>query len=191
MRLALTAGVAATLLVAAVACSGEMPMSEAENGAASPAAARAEIEEYERVPDFVAPGAAFDAAGKLRGKRIFEIPITSEVPFIDAVEEGMRQAADAVGAELVVYPNQGEPSQWAQGIRAAIAQKADAVTLFAQNPAVLGPQIAQAQEAGIPVIVLRTTGEGSRASPIRAARSTGRRASPARSSRPGGSRPTG
>ena len=110
--------------------------SEAEVGAA-----QAVIDEYKRIPTFVPPGPPFDAAGAARGKTVFEIPITSEVPFITAVEEGMRQAAEAVGAKLVVYPNQGDPSQWAQGIRTAIAQKADAITLFAQNPALLGPQI--------------------------------------------------
>jgi ribose transport system substrate-binding protein len=123
------------------------------------AGAAAQIEEYKAIPEFVPPGPAFDAVGELRGKTIFEIPITSEVPFITAVEEGMRQAAEVVGAELVVYPNQGEPSQWAQGIRTAIAQKADAITLFAQNPKLLGPQIEMAEQAGIPVIVVRTTGE--------------------------------
>jgi ribose transport system substrate-binding protein len=82
------------------------------------------------------------------------------VPFIAAVEMGMRQAAEEVGAELVVYPNQGEPSQWAQGIRTAIAERADAILLLAQNPELVGPQIRQAEAAGIPVIVLRTTGEG-------------------------------
>jgi ribose transport system substrate-binding protein len=73
---------------------------------------------------------------------------------------GMRQAAEEVGAELIVYPNQGEPSQWAQGIRTAIAERADAILLLAQNPELVGPQIRQAEAAGIPVIVLRTTGEG-------------------------------
>jgi ribose transport system substrate-binding protein len=95
----------------------------------------------------------------MTGKTVFEIPITSEVPFITAVEEGMGQAAAAVGARLVVYPNQGEPSHWAQGISTAIAQQADAITLFAQNPELLGPAIRQAEEAGIPVVVVRTTGE--------------------------------
>jgi ribose transport system substrate-binding protein len=123
-------------------------------------AAMARLEAFRRVPRFIAPGPAFDAAGSLRGKRIFEIPITSEVPFISAIERGMRQAASAVGAQLVVYPNQGEPSQWAQGIRTAIARDADAILLLAQDPDLLGPQIAQAEGAGIPVIVLRTTGQG-------------------------------
>jgi ribose transport system substrate-binding protein len=128
--------------------------SEAEVGAA-----QAVIDDYKRIPEFVPPGPPFDAVGAARGKTVFEIPITSEVQFITAVEEGMRQAAAAVGAKLVVYPNQGDPSQWAQGIRTAIAQKADAITLFAQNPALLGPQIEQAAQAGIPVIVVRTSGE--------------------------------
>jgi ribose transport system substrate-binding protein len=126
------------------------------------ASARAVIREYKAIPKFVPPGPSFDAVRHVKGKTVFEIPITSEVPFITAVEEGMRQAADMVGAKLVVYPNQGEPAQWVQGIRTAIAQQADAITLFAQNPALLGPQIAQAEKAGIPVIVVRTSGEEER-----------------------------
>jgi ribose transport system substrate-binding protein len=149
---------AALILSLAAACGGDSDDSGGTRDA-DVAGAEAMIAEYTAIPKFVAPGPAFDAMGKVAGKTVFEIPITSEVPFITAVEEGMRQAADVVGAKLVVYPNQGEPSQWAQGIRTAIAQDADAITLFAQNPALLGPQIEQAEEAGIPVIVVRTSGE--------------------------------
>ena len=129
-------------------------------GSADVAGAREQIAKFAALPTFVPSGPAFDATSKLRGKTIFEIPITSEVPFVSALERGMKQAAAEVGAKLVVYPNQGQPSQWAQGIRTAISQRADAITLLAQDPALLGPQIAQARRAGIPVIVLRTTGEG-------------------------------
>ena len=103
---------------------------------------------------------AFDAVSRLRGKTIFEIPITSEVPFISGVEAGMREAAARVGARLVIYPNQGRPEEWAQGIRTAIAEHVDAITLLAQDPRLLAPQIAEARSAGIPVVVVRTTGEG-------------------------------
>src|SRR5918996_6151605 len=151
-------GLASTIVLAA--CGGmEAEANGADGMRADVAGAAAEIEKYKAVPEFTPPGNRFDAVAKVRGKTIFEIPITSEVPFITAVEEGMRQAAELVGARLVVYPNQGEPSQWAQGIRTAISQKADAITLFAQNPELLGPQIEQAQDAGIPVVVVRTTGE--------------------------------
>ena len=157
------------LVVAILAAPGCGEEGDGDEGSGAPKgsaagvrAARAEIERFRALPRFVAPGPAFDAERALRGKLIFEIPITSEVPFIGAVEEGMRQAAEEVGAELVVYPNQGRPSQWAQGIRAAITRRADAILLLAQDPELVRPQIARAEEAGIPVVVLRTTGEGER-----------------------------
>jgi ribose transport system substrate-binding protein len=147
-------------VVLALGCAGEGAQSGASQGtAADVGAARARVERYEAVPRFAAPGPPFDAVAAARGKTVFEIPITSEVPFITAVESGMKEAAEAVGARLVVYPNQGDPSQWAQGIHAAIARGADVITLFAQNPALLGPQIQQAEDAGIPVVVVRTSGE--------------------------------
>ena len=150
---------ALALALALVSCGGEGD-GGSSGGSADTAGAKEMLERFKRLPTFRPPGPSFDAAGELRGKRIFEIPITSEVPFVTAFEMGMKQAADAVGAELVVYTNQGEPLQWVQGIRTAIAEDADAITLLAQDPALLGPQIAQAEEAGIPVVVLRTTGEG-------------------------------
>ena len=123
------------------------------------AGAKQQIGRFRGRPTFVAPGPPFDAPAALRGKTIFEIPITSEVPFITAVEGGMRRAAALVGARLVVYPNQGRPEQWGQGIRTAIAQRAAAITLLAQDPGLLGPEIAEAEKAGIPVVVVRTSGE--------------------------------
>ena len=54
-------------------------------------------------------------------------------------------------------------------MRTAIAQKADVITLLAQDPALLGPQIEQAEAAGIPVVVVRTTSEGESCPPQGAA----------------------
>jgi ribose transport system substrate-binding protein len=142
------------------ACGGDDEMGVASMGETKGSrAARAELDRFRELPQFVPPGPAFDARDALRGKRLFEIPITSEVPFVAAVEKGMKQAAAAVGAEVVVFSNQGKPSQWAQGITSAIARKADAIVLLAQDPKLIGPQIEQANGAGIPVILLRTTGE--------------------------------
>ena len=164
MRAYLAAVLAAALAVVIPACgtdSGNHTGRSTDNAnAAHVGAAMAQISRARTVPAFVAPGPAFDAAARLRGKTIFEIPITSEVPFIAAVEGGMRQAAAKVGARLVIYPNQGKPEQWAQGIRTAIAERADAITLFAQDPRLLAPQIAQAKMAGIPVVVVRTDRRG-------------------------------
>src|SRR5439155_25199602 len=115
-------------------------------------AARGELARFRALPSFIAPGPPFAATTRLRGKRIFEIPITSSVPFVAAVEQGMRQAAGVVGAQLTVYANEGQPSQWAQGITTAITRQADAIVLFAQDPQLVQPQIEQARRACIPVI---------------------------------------
>jgi ribose transport system substrate-binding protein len=159
---AMAALLCVALLPVLVAACGGGKATRNVTGPADVAGARAQIDKFRSLPEFVPPGPAFDASRELHGKTIFEIPITSEVPFVDAVERGMRQATRAVGANLVLFPNQGQPAQWAQGIMTAIAQHADAITLLAQDPALLGPQIAQAEKAGVPVIVLRTTGEGER-----------------------------
>ncbi|MGH2743739.1 MAG: sugar ABC transporter substrate-binding protein [Thermoleophilaceae bacterium] len=154
--------VALALAVSALlaACGEDDPADRRGPDAAGVEAARASVQRFRELPRFTAPGPAFDARRELRGKLVYEIPITSEVPFVDAVEQGMRQAAEEVGATLEVFPNQGEPSQWAQGIRTAIAREADAILLLAQDPELVRPQVEQAEAAGIPVVVLRTTGEG-------------------------------
>jgi ribose transport system substrate-binding protein len=161
-RLLCTLLVGCATALATQGCGDDMSDSAAQDmRGADAAGARAQLEKFRDVPDFTPPGPEFHT-GSLRGKKIFEIPITSEVPFVTEVERGMKEAAATVGAEVVVYKNQGIPTQWAQGIRTAIAQEADAITLLAQDPSSIGPQIRQAEEAGIPVIVLRTTGEGER-----------------------------
>ncbi len=132
----------ALLPVLAAACSGG-GSSQKVSGQADVAGASRQIEAFKGIPKFVPPGPGFDATKKLRGKTIFEIPITSEVPFVAAVERGMSEAAAEVHAKLVVYPNQGQPAQWGQGISTAISQHADAITLFAQDPALLAPRTAR------------------------------------------------
>ncbi|HSJ72838.1 MAG TPA: hypothetical protein VK904_00860, partial [Miltoncostaeaceae bacterium] len=101
-------GLLCALALALAACAGESTTAGEGSGDADVAGAARRIERFARVPAFTAPGPPLDPA-RLRGARIVEIPITSQVPFIAAVEEGMRRAAEAVGAELVVYPNQGRP----------------------------------------------------------------------------------
>jgi ribose transport system substrate-binding protein len=159
IRLGATLALVVSVLAAGCGDDGE-PGGDRGPDAAGVEAARAEVERFRALPPFTAPGPAFDARRELRGKLMYEIPITSEVPFIAAVEKGMREAAEQVGAELEVFPNQGKVSQWAQGIGTAIASEADAILLLAQDPELVRPQVEQAEEAGIPVIVLRTTGEG-------------------------------
>jgi len=148
------------LVVAATACSsGGSSSSSSATGTSSasassgvPAAVTATLDKYLGVPLFTPPGPSVDVA-KLRGKRVFVIPI-EETPFTQAVEAGEKAAAKAAGVQLTFYPNQGEVSQWVQGMQTAIAQKPALIILdTAPDPRQLQPQLAAAKAAGIPVLV--------------------------------------
>ncbi len=104
-------------------------------------------------PEFTAPGPAFDAAGCMKGKKILSIPVSSANPFTANIEKAMAAAAKKVGFEFVVWENQGQSSQWVQGMDAAINQKVDLIDLLAgTDPRVLVPQVQAARAARIPVI---------------------------------------
>jgi ribose transport system substrate-binding protein len=132
--------------------SGAPSTSPATSASAHVAYAQAQIRKASAVPAFRAPGAGFDA-GAARGKTVFVIPYTSAIPFLNAINDSMVAVGKRYGVKVTVYPNQGQSSQWVQGMNQAIAQKASAIILGAP-PEQLGPQLKQAKAAGIPVDVL-------------------------------------
>ncbi|WP_236950452.1 sugar ABC transporter substrate-binding protein [Mycobacterium sp. MS1601] len=104
-------------------------------------------------PVFEAPGPAFDAA-EATGKLIFNIPASSSIPYLEAMNENMADVAERVGVRYKYYANQGQPDQWTQGVQQAINEKADVLVLSgAPDPALLQPQLKEARAAGVKVIV--------------------------------------
>ncbi len=117
---------------------------------------KSRISQYEKVPIFTAPGPSFNAAS-LKGKTVFDIPVASDVPFVQTIDSQMKAVADKVGLRYVECPNEGSPSQWVACMGEALAEKVNLIILDAgPNPAVLQPQIAAAHAAGIPVISTNT-----------------------------------
>jgi ribose transport system substrate-binding protein len=73
---------------------------------------------------------------------------------VATISNDMKAVAGKVGVKYTAWDNQGQPSQWVQGMNAAIAQGANAIVLLAGNdPASLQPQIIAAKKKGIPTIV--------------------------------------
>jgi ribose transport system substrate-binding protein len=104
-------------------------------------------------PSFVAPGPAFDAKACMAGKSIFSIPVSSANPFTANIEKAMAAAASKVGFKFTTWENQGQSSQWVQGMNAAMNEKASLIDLLAgTDPRVLVPQIREARAASIPVV---------------------------------------
>lgn len=114
------------------------------------------VKKYSPIPKFTLRAPAFNASAA-RGKSVFEIPVNSAVPFSNTILDGSKSAAAKFGLKITIVPNQGQTSEWVQGVNQAIAQHADALVLSGINARLIGPQLQQAQKAGIKVIASRST----------------------------------
>jgi ribose transport system substrate-binding protein len=115
---------------------------------------QAQITKFRALPKFVAPGPAFDAKKAVQGKNLFIIPASSNVPFVTTIADGMVNVAKGLGLKTTVWQNQGQPSEWVQGMNSAVSQKATNIDLLAGiDPAALTPQITQATGRDVTVTV--------------------------------------
>src|ERR1700735_4528800 len=118
-----------------------------------------QIEPFTKKPEFVAAGPAFDAQACMKGKSIFSIPVSSANPFTANIEKAMAAAAKKVGFKFTTWENQGQSSQWVQGMDTAVNQKVDLIDLLAgTDPRVLVPQVNAAKAAKIPVVASHYNG---------------------------------
>ena len=157
------AALAALLMTIATACGGDdtatepaatAAETETEGSTSAVDGAKANLDQYREVPTFAAPGAEFDAKELAGGKTVFVIPASSQIPFVSTIANHMKSIGAPIGVKTTIWQNQGQPSQWVQGMNAAIAQDASAIVLLAGNdPASLQPQIKAAKAKGIPTIV--------------------------------------
>lgn len=146
-KAALAVASAATLAVAAVA--GVASASPSKAHAIDFAALQAKIDKASAIPAFQAPGPAFDSS-KIKGKKMFSIPVSMANPFTANIQVGMQGGAKVIGLNYTTFSNQGQPSQWVQGMGQAITQKVDLIDLQGgTDPRLLGPQLAAARKAGI------------------------------------------
>lgn len=112
-----------------------------------------ELEKFKSEPEFKSPGPAFDAKKEMEGKRILSIPVSSANPFNKSILRNMQEIADEIGFEVIEWENQGQPDEWAKGVNHAVNIDVDMIDLLGgSNPAVLIPQIKEAEKAGIEVV---------------------------------------
>jgi ribose transport system substrate-binding protein len=154
----LIASLLASLLTACASAGSSTVGGSSTGGSCNLSYVNAQIAAHERVPTFTPPGPSFDAK-KAAGKTIFTIQETTANPFTENIVAAMKRVADQIGIHLINYPNQGQHSQWAQGIDTAIAEKVDAIVLVGGTigPKYFVPQAQAAQQAGIPIITVVDT----------------------------------
>jgi len=138
-------------VMAAIACSGLLAAG-ASAGAVDLDAVKADIDKYKAVPEFQAPGPAFDAKACMADKKILTVPFASQIPFVATVVSGMVELGKEIGFPYDEYKNTGQRSQWIQGIAQGINQEYDLIDLFAPDLLALVPQAQEAKAAGIPIV---------------------------------------
>jgi ribose transport system substrate-binding protein len=114
-----------------------------------------QVDEHRGIAGWRYPGHPFDAK-KAAGKTIFSIQENSTNPFTNTIVAGMKDVADRIGMKLVDYPNQGQRTQWIQGIQEAISRKVDVIVLSGGTigPIYFEAQAAAAERAGIPIVTV-------------------------------------
>ena len=114
---------------------------------------------YRKLPQFAAAGPAFEAHQCMSGKSILGIPVSSANPFTQNIYMGMAAVGKEVGFKFSEWENQGQPSQWVQGMNYGINGKYSLIDLLGgTDPKVLEPQVKAATNAGIKVVASHYSG---------------------------------
>jgi ribose transport system substrate-binding protein len=152
-------GSTATTAASQTTTTGASGTTVASGGAADLAYAQAQVAKYQQLPTWVEPGPAFDAKTLMAGKSLLLVPASSAVPFVQTIADSMAKIAGEVGLKVHVWTNQGQPTQWAQGITYGIDQKFDMIDLVAGlDPSAVAPQVEAAKAAGIKIVTSHLTG---------------------------------
>lgn len=140
-RLALAAGTFGGLLILASGAANADPLADA----------KALVEQHLKVPTFAATMPAFDASCA-SGKKLLSIPVSSTIPFVQGVENALEETGKELGLTVMHWKNQGNPTQWVQGVEYAISNQFDAIDLFGGIiPSSIGPQVKAAKDAGLKI----------------------------------------
>jgi len=154
----------AVVAFAAIGCGGSSsstasPSASAAGGGADQAYAQQQLAPLSAVPTFQPAGPAFDAKTVMAGKSILSIPGTGTDPFYVQMNNGMKDSAAEVGYNFSVWNNQGQLTQYQQGIANGITKKVALIDLLAgPDPNALKPQIDEAKAAGVLVVSSHLSG---------------------------------
>jgi len=140
-RALMAASAVATLMLAGTSVAGASGLAEA----------KALVERHLQVPAFEPTMPAFDASCA-KDKKLLSIPVSSTIPFVQGVEAALEETGKQLGIAVMHWKNQGNPTQWVQGVEYAISNKFDAIDLFGGIiPSSIGPQVKAARDAGIKI----------------------------------------
>jgi len=89
---------------------------------------------------------------KLKGKTVFYITPSLQIPFCAELTKEIEAAGKAAGVNVVGFDGKGKADVFNQGVEAAIAQHASGIILQAIDPSIVSGPLAKAKAAGIKVV---------------------------------------
>lgn len=137
--------------------------SSAASAASDPAvaAAAAAVEAVTKAaPAFTAPGPAVPDVAKLKGRTVYYVPATYQVPVFQAVGAALEGALGAAGVKVEVCDGKANPANMASCIQQAIDAKAGAVVTGSIPQDLVSVAYQSAQKAGIPIVNTMTQPAG-------------------------------
>jgi ribose transport system substrate-binding protein len=136
----------------AAACGSEKSGSQARPAGPSRVAEAEHIIDRTRAPlTFTAPGAAVDVA-KARGKRVWFVNNTEQVPILSQWRKTIQAELERHGVRMQLFDGKSDPNEWARGIKQGIAAGADLIVVQALPTNLIVRPLEQARQAGIPVV---------------------------------------
>lgn len=96
-------------------------------------------------------GEKFDGS-KARGKSMWYISASLSIPFEQFILQGMTQGAQSVGASATGFDAKSSVAEATRGIEEAVQAKAGVIFIDGFPASLFAPAIAQAKQAGIPVL---------------------------------------
>jgi ribose transport system substrate-binding protein len=142
-------GLAGAVALMALALAGPVRADATTDGVAR---AKEVVEAHRQAPEFKPGGEPFDIRAVAKGKSMLSIPNSSSNQFLKGIITREIAVGKEIGLDAREWENQGQPSQWVQGIEYAISKKIDVVDLISGvNPAVVEPQLQAAKDAGVKV----------------------------------------
>jgi ribose transport system substrate-binding protein len=97
-----------------------------------------------------------DSPPPAEGARIYHVNYGLEAPTFAEVARAIEDAGNTLGMDVTVFDGKFDVNRFQEGIRRAIAEKADAIVLYIIDCAVAKKPLEEAQEAGIPVVAVES-----------------------------------
>lgn len=157
-RRAAVLAAAAAVAVGAAACGsddggggGGGSASGAGAGGPGVTAAREAVDAAKAMPEFKAPGPAFDASGA-SGNTVFWLSVDNSIPIMQTLGDAIEEAGREVGVSVVNFDGKGSATEFNRGMEQAISRKVDVIILESVSSELLAAPIRRAKAQGIKVI---------------------------------------